>query len=222
MDAPEPQHATPFRDRREGGRALAAKLGRYAGRRDVVVLGLARGGVPVAYEVALALGAPLDVFVVRKLGLPGQPELAMGAVASGGAWALNEPVLALSRVPWDVVRAVAQRELAEVERREQEYRDGRPPVEVRGRVVLLVDDGLATGASARVALDSLRKREPASLVVAVPVAPRETCEALQADADEVVCAITPEPFLAVGRWYLDFSQTTDQEVRSLLSRLRPR
>jgi putative phosphoribosyl transferase len=207
-----------FRDRREGGRALAARLGAYAGRRDVVVLALPRGGVPVAHEVASALGAPLDVFVVRKIGVPDQPELAMGAVASGGALVLNRSVLRDARVSADVVRARVRRELAALARQERAYREGRPPVEVRGRTALLVDDGLATGASAKVAVAALRERRAARPVVAAPVGPPDTCAALRADGAEVVCALTPEPFLAVGHWYEDFSQTTDEEVRDLLAR----
>ena len=211
---------TPFRDRGEAGRALAAQLTAYADRPDVLVLALPRGGVPVAYEVARALGAPLDVFVVRKLGVPGYEELAMGAVATGGVRVLNDDIVTGLRIPGYLIEAVAAQEQAELKRRERAYRGGRPPPDVRGRTVILVDDGLATGATMRAAVKALRQQQPARIVVAVPVAAAETCAALQAEADEVVCAITPEPFHAVGRWYEDFSQTTDEEVRDLLARRR--
>jgi predicted phosphoribosyltransferase len=209
-----------FRDRREAGRQLAARLMAYAHRPDVLVLALPRGGVPVAYEVARALGAPLDVFVVRKLGVPGHPELAMGAVATGGLRVLNESVVRALRIPERVIEAVAAQEQRELARRERLYRGERPPPDVRGRTVILVDDGLATGASVHAAVEVLRRLEPARLVVAVPIAPPETCEALRAEVDEVICAVTPEPFYAVGLWYEDFSQTTDEEVRDLLARSR--
>ena len=208
----------PFRDRAEAGRVLAAKLGEYANRGDVVVLALPRGGVPVGFEVAKALNAPLDVFVVRKLGLPGQEELAMGAIASGGARVLNRELIRAVGISADVVEQVTQEEQRELERREREYRDGRPPVNVRGQAVILVDDGLATGSSMRVAVLALKQKEPAQIVVAAPVAPRESCAELEAVADRVVCAVTPEPFWGVGQWYADFSQTSDEEVRGLLRR----
>ena len=208
----------PFRDRAEAGRVLAAKLGEYANRGDVVVLALPRGGVPIGFEVAKALNAPLDVFVVRKLGLPGQEELAMGAIASGGARVLNRELIRAVGIPAEVVEQVTQEEQRELERREREYRDGRPPVNVRGQAVILVDDGLATGSSMRVAVLALKQKEPAQIVVAAPVAPRESCAELEAVADRVVCAITPEPFWGVGQWYADFSQTSDEEVRGLLRR----
>ena len=182
------------------------------------MLALPRGGVPVAYEVARALGAPLDVFVVRKLGVPGYEELAMGAVATGGVRVLNDDIVTGLRIPGYLIEAVTAQEQAEVKRRERAYRGGRPPPDMRGRTVLLVDDGLATGATMRVAVKALRQQQPARIVVAVPVAAAETCTALQADADEVVCGITPAPFHSVGRWYEDFSQTTDEEVRDLLAR----
>jgi predicted phosphoribosyltransferase len=207
-----------FRDRREAGRLLATKLTNYASHPDVLVLALPRGGVPVAYEVASALGAPLDVFVVRKLGLPGYEELAMGAVASGGARVLNDQVVKRVGIPDHVVDAVATRELQELKRRERLYRGGRPPPDVRGRTVILVDDGLATGATMHAAIKALRQQQPARIVVAVPTAAPETCDELRAKVDEVICAITPEPFYAVGLWYEDFSQTTDDEVRDLLAR----
>ncbi len=208
----------PFRDRNEAGRLLATKLAAYANRPDVVVLALPRGGVPVAYEVAVALGAPLDVFLVRKLGVPGYEELAMGAVATGGVRVLNDQVVDRLRVPSYVIDAVAAREQQELTRRERLYRGGRPPPSVRGRTVILVDDGLATGATMHAAVKALRQQQPARIVVAVPTAATETCDELKAEADEVICAITPDPFHAVGRWYEDFSQTTDEEVRDLLAR----
>jgi putative phosphoribosyl transferase len=208
----------PLRDRTEAGRLLADTLREYANRDDVVVLALPRGGVPVGFEVAKALNEPLDVFVVRKLGLPGQEELAMGAIASGGARVLNREFIRALGIPDDVVEQVTQEEQRELERREREYRDGRPPIDVRGRTVILVDDGLATGSSMRVAVLALRQKEPAQIVVAVPVAPRDSCVELESVADRVVCAVTPEPFWGVGQWYADFSQTSDEEVRDLLRR----
>ncbi len=208
----------PFRDRTEAGRLLAQKLREYANRDDVVVVALPRGGVPVGFEVARALNAPLDVFVVRKLGLPGQEEMAMGAIASGGVRVLNADVVDGLGIPPALIDLVAEREERELERREREYRDDRPPVDVRGRTVILVDDGLATGSSMRVAAMALRKKQPAEIVVAVPVGSPETCAEFEAAVDKVVCAITPQPFWAVGQWYRDFSQTTDEEVRDLLNR----
>ena len=205
-----------FRDRTEAGRQLAAKLVAYAGRPDVLVLALPRGGVPVAFEVARALRAPLDIFLVRKLGLPGHEELAMGAIATGGVRVLNEDVVRALRVSGEVIDAVAAEEQQELERRERLYRGDRPPADVGGRTVVLVDDGLATGATMRAAIAALRQRGPARVVVAVPVGAPETCAEFQDEADEAVCARTPEPFYAVGLWYGDFSQTTDEEVRDLL------
>src|SRR5712671_2377519 len=207
-----------FHDRREAGLLLAAKLAAYANRADVIVLALPRGGVPVAYEVARALGAPLDVFVVRKLGVPGYEELAMGAVATGGVRVLNDQLVERLGIPEDMIDAVAAREKQELARRERLYRGGRPPPDVRGRTVILVDDGLATGATMHAAIQALRQQNPARIVVAVPTASPETCEEMKARADDVICAITPEPFHAVGRWYQDFSQTTDEEVAALLAR----
>ena len=207
-----------FRDRREAGRVLAEKLAAYANRPDVLVLALPRGGVPVAYEVARALGAPLDVFVVRKLGVPGYEELAMGAVATGGVRVLNDQLVERLGIPEHIIDAVAARERRELARRERLYRGGRPPPDVRGRTVILVDDGLATGATMHAAIQALRQQNPARIVVAVPTASPETCEEMKARADDVICAITPEPFHAVGRWYQDFSQTTDEEVAALLAR----
>jgi len=207
-----------FRDRREAGRVLAEKLATYANRPDVLVLALPRGGVPVAYEVAQALRAPLDVFLVRKLGLPGQEELAMGAIASGGTRVLNEEVVSKLNVPQEVIDTVAVEEQHELRRRERDYRDDRPFPNVHGRTIILVDDGLATGSSMRAAVAALRQQGPARIVVAVPVGAPETCAELQNEADEAVCAQTPQPFYAVGAWYDNFSQTTDEEVRELLAR----
>jgi predicted phosphoribosyltransferase len=206
-----------FVDRRDAGMRLARQLERFAGRDDVVVLALPRGGVPVASEVARVLGAPMDVFVVRKLGLPHHPELAMGAIASGGVRVMNEDVCTWYRPSPATIEAVTRAERTELERRERAYRDGRPPLPVEGRTIILVDDGLATGSTMRAAVQAIRRLGPARVVVAVPVGARETCEALREIADEVVCALTPEPFSAVGLWYADFSQTTDDEVRQLLS-----
>jgi predicted phosphoribosyltransferase len=207
-----------FRDRHEAGRRLAAKLGAYANRSDVIVLALPRGGVPVGYEVAKALGAPLDVFVVRKLGLPWHEELAMGAIASGGVRVLDPGLLRAARVSEADLARVTANEQAELERRELQYRGDRPFPDLRGKTVILVDDGLATGATMRAAVAALRQEGPARIVVAVPVAAPDTCEAFRDLADEVVCAETPEPFQAVGLWYNDFSQTTDEEVHDLLER----
>jgi len=205
-----------FRDRRDAGQVLAGLLERFRDRSDVVVLALPRGGVPVGYEVARALGAPLDVFLVRKLGVPGQEELAMGAIASGGVVVVNDDVVRGLGIPADVLQRVAEREGQELLRRERAYREGRPPPEVAGKVVILVDDGLATGSSMRAAIQALRRLGPAGIVVAVPAAPSSTCEELSAEVDEVVCATTPSPFVAVGASYWDFTQTTDEEVRDLL------
>jgi predicted phosphoribosyltransferase len=207
-----------FRDRAEAGRRLAAKLVDYAGRPDVLVLALPRGGVPVGFEVAQALEAPLDIFVVRKLGVPGHEELAMGAIASGGTCVLNNDVIAALKPPFHVIQEVAARERQELERRERAYRGDRPPLEVRGRTVILVDDGLATGSTMRAVVAALRRLEPARLIVAVPTAAPSTCVEIGEVADGCICAITPEPFYAVGIWYEDFPQTTDEEVCDLLER----
>jgi predicted phosphoribosyltransferase len=209
---------TLFRNRADAGQKLAAPLAIYANRPDVIVLALPRGGVPVAFEVAQALHAPLDVFVVRKLGVPGQEELAMGAVATGGAVLLNPEVVHYLDIGDEELQAVIAAERQELERRNRLYRDDQPPPDVKGHTVILVDDGLATGASMRVACAALRQLGPARLVVAVPVAPDEACEEMRAEADEVVCAVTPEPFYGVGMWYSDFTQTTDAQVRDLLAR----
>jgi putative phosphoribosyl transferase len=206
-----------FRDRIEAGRLLAEKLRVYASP-NVIILALPRGGVPVGYEVALALGAPLDIFLVRKLGVPGYQELAMGAVASGGVRVLNDDVVHGLRIPGYVIDAVAAWEQQELARRERVYRDDRLEPNVKGRTVILVDDGLATGSTMQAAIQALRHQEPARIVMAVPAAPPDTCQEMRAQADDVVCAITPEPFYSVGLWYEDFSQTTDEEVRELLAR----
>jgi predicted phosphoribosyltransferase len=208
----------PFRNRSEAGQLLAAKLTEYANRPDVLVLALPRGGVPVAHEVARALNTPLDLFLVRKLGVPGHEELAMGAVATGGLRVLNDHVVDSLRLPDSVIDKVTTQERQELTRRERLYRGGRPHADVRGQIVILVDDGLATGATMHAAIAALRQQQPARLVVAVPTAAPETCEALKTEVDEVICAITPEPFHAVGLWYEDFSQTTDEEVCELLAR----
>ncbi|WP_223641777.1 phosphoribosyltransferase [Corallococcus sp. EGB] len=208
-----------FRDRFDAGRALGQRLHvRLGGRGDLLVLALPRGGVPVGFEVARALGAPLDVFVVRKLGTPGHEELAMGAIATGGVRVLNESVVRGLGIPGSAITAVAEREARELVRREKLFRDGRPPARVEGRTAILVDDGLATGSTMRAALRALRQQGPASIVVAVPVAAPETCESFQEEADAVLCVHTPTPFYAVGQWYEDFTQTTDDEVRELLAR----
>jgi putative phosphoribosyl transferase len=208
--------ASEFRDRYDAGRRLAAELGVYAHRPDVLVLALPRGGVPVASVVAQALGAPLDVFLVRKLGLPGHEELAMGAIASGGVVVYNDEVIDQLEVPARVLAAVAAREQQELERRERAYRDDRPPPAIAGKTVILVDDGLATGTTMRAAITALRHLGPARVVVAVPTAAPDTCSALRRSVDAIICVITPEPFGSVGRWYDDFSQTSDAEVRALL------
>jgi predicted phosphoribosyltransferase len=207
-----------YRDRSEAGQVLADKLTRYADRPDVMVLALPRGGVPVAAEVAHALHAPLDVFLVRKLGLPSHPELAMGAIASGGVRVLNDDVVRALQVPDDVIETVAAEERKELARRERLYRGDRTPLDVVGKTAILVDDGLATGASMRAGVAALRQMGPARIVVAVPVGSVDTCVELGDLADDVVCTYTPEPFRAVGLWYEDFSQTTDEEVREFLDR----
>jgi len=207
-----------FKDRHEAGQVLAGLLQSYQRRPDVVVLGLARGGIPVAYEVAKALGAPLDAFVVRKLGAPGHEEFAVGALASGGRVVVNDDVLRGLRITPDQLREIAEREAHELIRREAVYREGRPPLQVTGKTVILVDDGLATGSSMLAAVQALRESDPAEIVIAVPAAPESTCHEFAAIVDEVVCASMPTPFLAVGESFWDFSQVTDDEVRELLSR----
>ena len=207
-----------FPNRAEAGRLLAEKLEKYADRDDVIVLGLPRGGVPVAYEVAKSLRVPLDVFIVRKLGVPGFEELAAGAIASGGVRVLNEDVLRALPNADEIIESVTVKETAELERRENSYRDDRPAPELRDRVVILVDDGLATGATMRAAVKALRQRGVAKIVVAVPVGPPDTCREFEDEADETICASAPEFFQAVGQYYEDFSQTSDEEVRALLER----
>jgi predicted phosphoribosyltransferase len=210
----------PFRDRVHAGQVLAEQLGRYANRPDVLVLALPRGGVPVAYEVAVALQVPMDVFLVRKLGVPGHEELAMGAVASGGLRVLNDDVVHGLGVTEAVIDRVAEKEMIELSRREREYRGDRPEPDPGGRIVILVDDGLATGSTMRAAAQALATRQPAKIVVAVPLAAPETCQALAREVDEVICAVTPQPFYAVGLWYEDFDQTSDEAVRTLLAEAR--
>lgn len=206
-----------FVDRREAGRALAQQLAAYRGRDDVLVFGLARGGVPVAWEIAAALRAPLDVFLVRKLGVPQWSELAMGALASGGGVVMNEDVVASLRVTDEQVREVIDSETAELLRREHAYRGGRPVADLRDRIVILADDGIATGASMLAAVRAIRAAGPKSIVVAVPVGPESTCRELAQEADDVVCATMPPGFEAVGQVYDDFHQVSDDEVRELLS-----
>src|SRR4051794_38932474 len=210
-----------FRDRAEAGRLLAERLHQYAGRDDVAVLGLPRGGVPVAFEVARALGAPLDVFLVRKLGVPRHEELAFGAIATGGTRVLNEEVVESLGIPLEWIEAIDAKERRELERRDRAYRGERPPPDLAGRTVILVDDGLATGSTMLAAVRAVREDDPAKVVVAVPIADPEVCAGLEAVADEVVCASTQRPMRAVGAWYDDFSQTTDDEVRELVARAHP-
>ncbi|HLN00180.1 MAG TPA: phosphoribosyltransferase [Bryobacteraceae bacterium] len=206
----------PFRDRVQAGQFLSRKLKAYADRTDVIVLALPRGGVPVALEVARLLHAPLDVFLVRKLGTPGQEELAMGAIASGGIRVLNDEVVQSLHVPERVIDSVTARELRELARRERLYREGRPPLDVTDRTVILVDDGLATGSTMRAAVAALRPAKPKRIVVAVPLAAAPTCRDLRGEVDELVCLQTPEPFYSVGFWYEDFSQTSDDDIREML------
>jgi putative phosphoribosyl transferase len=205
-----------YKDRRRAGRVLAQKLVKYSGREDVLILALPRGGVPVAFEVAQALNAPLDVFIVRKLGLPGQEEFAIGAIATGGVRIVNEDAVNYLRISPEVLDAVALREAKELERRERAYRGSRPAPDVRGRIVILVDDGLATGSTMRAAAAALRKQQPARIIVAVPVGAPDTCDEFRSEVDEIICGATPEPFRGVGQWYEDFSQTDDEEVHRLL------
>jgi putative phosphoribosyl transferase len=208
-----------FRDRAHAGRFLVERLAKLAGRPDVIVLALPRGGVPIGYEVARALRAPLDVLVVRKLGVPQQPELAMGAIASGGTRVLNRSVLdALGPNSMEMVERVAKIESKELQERELKYRGARPSPELRDRIVILVDDGLATGSTMRAAAQAVRQHAPAKLIIAVPVAAESSCVELETEADQVICATTPEPFFGVGQFYEDFSQTTDEEVRQILKR----
>jgi predicted phosphoribosyltransferase len=211
-----------FHDRTDAGRALAQRLEGYAGRHDVVVLALPRGGVPVGYQVAEALSAPLDVFLVRKLGTPGHRELAMGAIASGGVRVVNAEVVRWLNIRPEQIEAVAREEAQELVRREAAYKAGRPPVALRERVVILVDDGLATGSTMKAAVQAVRQHEPSRVIVAVPVGAPATCQDLRQFADDVICASTPEPFSAVGQWYVRFDQTSDDEVSELLTRAAER
>jgi putative phosphoribosyl transferase len=207
-----------YRNRSEAGKYLAAQLTSYADRDDVLVLALPRGGVPVAFEVAKELRAPLDIFLVRKLGLPGHEEFAMGAIATGGVRVLNDDVVDYLEISDDVIDSIAAKELTELERRERAYRGDRPEPDVRGKTVILVDDGLATGSTMRAAASALRQQDPARIIVGVPVSAPETCDEYKMGVDEIICAATPKQFYGVGRWYRDFSQTTDEEVRELLKR----
>lgn len=205
-----------FHDRFEAGQALSEKLLEYRGRPDVIVLALPRGGVPVGFEVAKALSAPLDVFLVRKLGLPGHEELAMGALADGNVIVLNEHVVDSLGLPNEVIDAVAEREREELQRQRQLYRSGEPPPEIKNQIVILIDDGLATGSTMRAAIAALKRQQPTRVIVAVPVGAPETCAELRQEADQVICAFIPNQFVAVGMWYEDFSPTSDDEVRMLL------
>jgi len=205
-----------FVDRYEAGRLLAAKLEHLAGRRDLTVLALPRGGVPVAFEIATRLGAPMDVFTVRKLGVPGQEELAMGAIAPGNTLVLNESLVSYLRIPQSIIEGVAAIERKELERRNRLYRGVRPPPEITNRTIVLIDDGLATGSTMRAAIFAVRRQDPKTIIVAVPVAPPSTLAELQREADDVISLLQPDPFDGVGRWYSDFSQTSDDEVRNLI------
>jgi len=209
-----------YKDREDAGRVLSQELADLQDQGNTVILALPRGGVPVGFEVARKLNAPLDVFIVRKLGVPGHEELAMGAIASGGVIVLNDEVVWRLNIPTQMIEGVIREERREMERRERAYRDDRPPVDVSGKTAILVDDGLATGASMKAAVQGLRARGPARIIVAVPVAAPETCASFQELVDRIVCAETPEPFFGVGAWYEDFSQTSDEEVRDLLERSR--
>ena len=207
-----------FRDRTEAGQILASKLTKYVNQVDTVILALPRGGVPVAYEIGKELGLPIDIFVVRKLGVPGHEELAMGAIASGGVRHINRDVVDQLGIDSETIEAASRREQKEIERREELYRGQRPPLDVRDKTVILVDDGLATGSTMRAAIAALRQHQPARIVVAVPAAAPQTCSEIADEVDEIICAATPETFYAVGQWYQEFSQTTDDEVRELLAR----
>ena len=212
----EAKMLTQFHDRKEAGKLLAAKLAAHANQQDVIVLALPRGGVPVGFEIAQALHAPLDVIVVRKLGVPGQEELAMGAIATGGVRILNKDVVQFLDIPNEMIDKIAANEQQELERRERLYRGDRPAYDVHGRTVILVDDGIATGATMHAAVAALKQRQPARIIIAVPTAAPSTCDEFAVEVDELVCVIRPEPFIAVGYWYREFSQTSDEEVRNLL------
>lgn len=205
-----------FTDRQDAGRQLAQRFDRYSGDPDAIVLALPRGGVPVAYEIAARIAAPLDVLVVRKLGVPGHSELAMGAIASGGIRHVDQRLVDMLNIAPAALDIVEARERVELERRERAFRAGRPPLDLAGKRVILVDDGLATGATMLAAIEAIRTRNPARIIVAVPVAPPETCEALGERADQIVCLVTPSRMYSVGAWYADFDQTSDVEVRELL------
>jgi putative phosphoribosyl transferase len=208
-----------FKDRADAGRFLASKLNQFANLADVIVVGLPRGGVPVAYEVAHKLNVPLDLLAVRKLGVPGHEELAMGAIASGGVRVLNQDVLSHLGIPQDIIDLVIESEQRELERREREYRQNHPPLELRGQTVIVVDDGLATGSSMHAAVTAIRQKQPKKIIVAVPVGARDTCQSFQNEVDTMaICAITPESFQSVGAWYANFAPTTDDEVRKCLDR----
>jgi putative phosphoribosyl transferase len=211
-----------FYDRFDAGRKLTERLWRYRNRSDVTVLALPRGGVPVAFEVAKALDAPLDVFLVRKLGMPGHDELAMGAVANGNVEILNEAVVSSFNISREQIDSIAERERRRIRQQQDDYRHGEPPLEIKGRVVMLVDDGVATGATMRAAVAALRRHHPKRIVVAVPVGALETCDELKQEADEVVCLVSPQQFYAVGMWYRDFSPTTDEAVQELLQQSHDR
>ena len=213
---------TQFRDRKEAGKLLAAQLAAYANQQDVIVLALPRGGVPVGFEIAQALHVPLDVIVVRKLGVPGQEELAMGAIATGGIRILNKDVVQFLNIPDEVIDHVTAHELQELERREHRYRGEHPAYDISGRKVILVDDGIATGATMHAAVAAIKQRHPSRIIIAVPTAAHSTCDEFAAEVDEVICVIRPEPFIAVGYWYRQFSQTSDEEVRSLLEQANQR
>ena len=205
-----------FQNRREAGKILAKRLLKYADRSDVIILALPRGGIPIAYEIALAMKAPLDVVIVRKLGLPGREELAIGAIASGGVQIMNQDIVQMLGIDAATISSVLEQELQELERREENYRGSRPAPELRDRTVIVVDDGLATGASMRAAVMGLRAQSPAQIVVAVPAAAPQAIELLEPEVDEMICMISPDPFEGVGKWYKDFAQMTDEEVRSLV------
>lgn len=209
---------TPFRDRHDAGKLLAGKLRHLAGDPRVVILALPRGGVPVGFEIAERLHAPLDIFIVRKLGVPVHEELAMGAIATGGVRVLNEDIIERLAISDRILETVTQEQLRELERRERDYRKSRPPLDVTGKTVVLVDDGLATGASMKAAVRALRQRRPQRIIIAVPVGAPETCQEFETEVDEVICAKSPAEFGAVGMWYEDFAQTTDEEVCELLDR----
>jgi putative phosphoribosyl transferase len=208
----------PYKNRYEAGRILADSLRQYTGRTDVLVLGLPRGGVPIASAIADSLGVPMDLLLVRKLGLPGQEELAIGAIACGGVVVMNDPLVQATQLSGEVIDAVVERERQELQRREREYRGERAPAEIKDKCVILVDDGLATGSTMRAAVAAIKLLAPRRVVVAVPVASQEAIEAVRLEVDEIVCPAIPTSFRAVGQWYTEFSQVTDQEVRSLLSR----